>query len=195
VSNPTPSAARLSAPERLNATHECGAFSSGVEQLDEWLRHHALHNEVGGGSRSFVICAGREVVGYYNLAAGSVLHGVAPGRVRRNMPDPVPVVLLGRLAIDRRWQGRGLGADLLRDAVLRTLSAGETIGVRAILMHAISDDAKAFYERHGFRASPIEPMRLMIALAEARRMLGGDNPAGETPSRSSLTRRHAYSTC
>lgn len=175
MSDQTPDVARLSAPERLNATHECGAFSSGIEQLDEWLKRHALHNELGGGSRSFVICAGREVVGYYSLAAGSVAHGVATGRVRRNMPDPVPVVLLGRLAIDRRWQGRGLGADLLRDALLRTLSAGETIGVRAILVHAISDNAKAFYERHGFRVSPIEPMTLMVSLSEARRMLGGDS--------------------
>lgn len=175
MSDQPPDAARLSAPEPLNATHECGAFSSGVEQLDEWLKRHALHNELGGGSRSFVICAGRGVVGYYSLAAGSVIHGVATGRVRRNMPDPVPVILLGRLAIDRRWQGRGLGADLLRDAVLRALSAGQTIGVRAILVHAISEDAKAFYERHGFRASPVEPMTLMITLTEARRMLGEDS--------------------
>ena len=91
------------------------------------------------------------------------------------MPSPIPVVLLGRLAIDRAWQGRGLGGDLLQDAVLRVLAAGERIGVRAILVHAISDEAKAFYERHGFRASPIEPMTLMITLAEARRMFAGDN--------------------
>jgi len=91
------------------------------------------------------------------------------------MPEPVPVVLLGRLAIDRAWQGLGLGADLLRDAVLRMLSAGETIGVRAILVHAISDAAKTFYQRHGFRASPVEPLTLMITLAEARRIFAGDH--------------------
>jgi predicted N-acetyltransferase YhbS len=91
------------------------------------------------------------------------------------MPDPIPVVLLGRLAIDAEWQGKGLGADLLRDAVLRMLTAGETIGVRAILVHAISDTAKTFYERHGFRPSPVEPLTLMITLSEARRMLAGNH--------------------
>ena len=91
------------------------------------------------------------------------------------MPEPVPVVLLGRLAIDGNWQGKGLGGDLLRDAVLRMLSVGETIGVRAILVHAISDAAKSFYEQYGFRASPIEPLTLMVTLAEARRMFDGDH--------------------
>ena len=89
------------------------------------------------------------------------------------MPYPAPVVLLGRLAIHREWQGKGLGADLLHDVVLRTLAAAESIGVRAMLVHAISKDAKAFYERHGFRASPIEPMTLMITIDEAKRMLAG----------------------
>jgi GNAT superfamily N-acetyltransferase len=163
------------APQPLGPGHEFDGFASGVEQLDDWLKRHALHNEVDGGSRTFVACAGRRVVGYYSLAAGSVMRGVATNRVRRNMPEPIPVILLGRLAIDRSWQGRGLGADLLRDAVLRMLSAGETIGVRAILVHAISDAAKSFYERHGFKASPIEPLTLMITMAEARRMFHGDH--------------------
>jgi predicted N-acetyltransferase YhbS len=87
------------------------------------------------------------------------------------MPNPAPVVLLGRLAIDCAWQGKGLGADLLRDAVLRVVSAGEVIGVRAILVHAISAEAKAFYARHGFSPSAVDPMMLMITLADARRML------------------------
>jgi GNAT superfamily N-acetyltransferase len=112
------------------------------------------------------------VVGYYSLAAGSVAHRLAIGKIRRNMPDPVPVVLLGRLAIDRAWQGRGLGADMLRDVTVRALAAAEIIGARAILAHAISSDAKAFYERHGFRPSPVEPMTLMIAIEEARRITG-----------------------
>ena len=163
------------APQPLRPEHELTAFASGVEQLDDWLQRHALRNEIDDGSRTFVICDGQRVVGYYSLAAGSVLRGVATSRVRRNMPEPVPVVLLGRLAIDRAWQGLGLGADLLRDAVLRMLSAGETIGVRAILVHAISDAAKTFYQRHGFRASPVEPLTLMITLAEARRIFAGDH--------------------
>jgi GNAT superfamily N-acetyltransferase len=112
------------------------------------------------------------VVGYYSLATGAVLHPVATGRSRRNMPDPIPVVLLGRLAVDRAFQGQGVGADLLRDAVLRVISAADAIGVRAILVHAVSEEAKAFYERHGFRASAIEPMTLMITMAEAGKAMG-----------------------
>jgi GNAT superfamily N-acetyltransferase len=162
----------LAAPEPLAADHELDAFDSGVAPLDDWLKRRARRNEAEGASRTFVIRAGRRVVGYYSLAAGSILHSAATGRVRRNMPDPVPVLLLGRLAVDRGWHGRGLGADLLYDAVLRALGAAESVGVRAILVHAISAEAKAFYEKHGFRASPVEPMTLMITIDEALRMLG-----------------------
>jgi predicted N-acetyltransferase YhbS len=98
-----------------------------------------------------------------------VLHTAATGKVRRNMPDPVPALLLARLAVDRAWHGKGLGADLLSDAVSRAIGAAEIIGVRAILVHAISDQAKTFYEKHGFRSSPIEPMTLMVTIDEARR--------------------------
>jgi GNAT superfamily N-acetyltransferase len=98
-----------------------------------------------------------------------VQRSAATSKVRRNMPDPAPVVLLGRLAVARAWQGKGVGADLLRGAVLRTLAAADSIGVRAILVHAISDGAKTFYERHGFRPSPLEPMTLMITVKEAKR--------------------------
>lgn len=162
--------AELSAPAPLAAHHELQDFSSDVEPLDTWLKDRARSNEVGGASRTYVVCQGNRVIGYYSLAAGSVLHHTATGRVRRNMPDPVPAALLGRLAIDRGWQGRGLGAALLRDAVLRVIGAAETIGVRAILVHAISDEAKAFYEHWGLRPSPVEPMTLMITIEEARRM-------------------------
>jgi GNAT superfamily N-acetyltransferase len=162
----------LAAPEPLALDHDLEAFESGVATLDDWLRRRARSNEADGASRTFVICAGRRAVGYYSLAAGSILHTAATGKVRRNMPDPVPVLLLGRLAVDRNWHGKGLGADLLADAVLRAIGAAESIGVRAIIVHAISEEAKSFYEKHGFRPSPIEPMTLMITIAEARRMLG-----------------------
>jgi predicted N-acetyltransferase YhbS len=162
--------ASLSAPEALASDHELDAFACGVAALDDWLKRRARRNETEGASRTFVVCEGRRVMGYYSLAAASVQHAAAPSKIRRNMPDPIPAVLLGRLAIDRGWQARGLGADLLRDAVLRTLAAAETIGVRALLVHAISEQGKTFYERHGFRASPIEPMTLMITIDEARRM-------------------------
>jgi GNAT superfamily N-acetyltransferase len=162
----------LTAPEPFAPDHELDAFESGVTTLDEWLRRRARHNEAEGASRTFVVCTGRRVVGYYSLAAGSILHTGATGKVRRNMPDPVPVLLLGRLAVDRAWHGKGLGADLLSDAVRRAVGAAELIGVRAILVHAISDEAKIFYEKHGFRPSPIEPMTLMITIGEAHRILG-----------------------
>ncbi|MDE2580018.1 MAG: GNAT family N-acetyltransferase [Rhodospirillales bacterium] len=176
MSGRSPGSPPLSAPGPLGAEHERAGFNSGVAPLDDWLKRRALHNEIEGGSRTFVVCEGRRVVGYYSLAAGSVHPDAATGRVRRNMPSPVPVVLLGRLAIDRAWQGRGLGGDLLRDAVLRVLSAGDRIGVRALLVHAVSAEAKAFYERYGFRPSPVEPMTLMVTLAETRRMLIGGQP-------------------
>lgn len=155
-------------PEPLAPDHELDDFDCGVSALNDWLRRRARRNERDGASRTFVTCVSRRVVGYYCLAAGSLLPAEATGKVKRNMPDPVPVLVLGRLAIDRRWHKRGLGADLLADAVLRAVGAAETIGIRALLVHALSDDAKSFYQRHGFRASPIEPMTLMITIEEAR---------------------------
>jgi predicted N-acetyltransferase YhbS len=162
----------LAPPEPLASHHELDAFDSGVATLDEWLKRRARRNEAEGASRTLVLCSGHRVVGYYSLAAGSVLHTAATGKVRRNMPNPVPALLLARLAVDRAWHGKGLGADLLSDAISRAIGAAETIGVRAILVHAISDGAKAFYEKHGFRSSPIEPMTLMVTIDEAKRMLG-----------------------
>jgi GNAT superfamily N-acetyltransferase len=161
----------LSAPVPLAPEHILDAFDSGVPALDDWLKRRARSNEAEGAWRTFVLRADNRVIGYYSLAAGSMMHAPAIGRVRRNMPEPIPVILLGRLAINKEWQGKGLGADLLRDAVLRAASAAGTIGVRAILVHAISEAAKAFYERHGFRASPVEPMTLMITIEDARKAL------------------------
>jgi GNAT superfamily N-acetyltransferase len=162
----------IGAPDHLTDQHDVAAFDSGVAALDHWLKRHALANERAGGSRTYVVCAGRRVVGYYALATGAVGQATATGRVRRNMPDPVPIMVLGRLAVDRAFQGRGLGEGLLRDAILRTLQAAELAGIRAILVHAISEDAKRFYERHGFGESPIDPMTLMITIADAQRALG-----------------------
>jgi GNAT superfamily N-acetyltransferase len=171
VSAANPAQPGISPPVPLAPEHELDAFASSVTPLDDWLRRRARANEAAGASRTFVICEGQRVIGYCSLAAGSVHHAKATGRVRRNMPDPVPVALLGRLAVDRSRQGKGLGRALLRDAILRVLGAAETIGVRAILVHAISDEAKAFYESCGFTPSPIEPMTLMATVEEAGRML------------------------
>jgi GNAT superfamily N-acetyltransferase len=120
-----------------------------------------------------VVCAGQQVVGYYALAVGAVAHAEAPGRVRRNMPDPVPVMIIGRLAVHKHFQGRRIGPGLLRDAVLRTLQAADIAGVRAILVHAISEQARRFYEDCGFIASSIDPMTLMITVVEAAKAFVG----------------------
>ena len=167
-------APELCAPEHLTPAHDVSAFDSGVPNLDAWLKKRALANEDTGASRTYVVCAGGRVVGYYALATGSVAHAQALGRVRRNMPDPVPVMIVGRLAVDRAWQGRSLGGSLLCDAVLRTLHAAKIAGIRAILVHAISEEAKQFYQRYGFGVSPIDPLTLMITVAEAEKALSGE---------------------
>ncbi len=139
--------------------------------LDDWLRRRALDNEEHGASRTYVACQDRRVVGYYALAAGAVAHTIATGKIKRNTPDPVPVMVIGRLAVDANLQGEGIGLALLRDAVLRTVQASEIAGIRAILVHAISERAKRFYERCGFIASPIDPMTLLIGVTEAGKIL------------------------
>jgi GNAT superfamily N-acetyltransferase len=167
----------LTPPEKVREDHDLSRFDCGELALDDWLRRRALQNEESGASRTYVVCVGLRVVAYYALAVGAVAHAGAPGRVRRNMPDPVPVMIIGRLAVDQEFHGHGLGEGLLRDAVLRTVQAAEIAGIRAILVHAISSDAQRFYERHGFVRSPIDPMMLMITLAELGREVSG--PKGQ----------------
>ena len=158
-------------PEKLSSTHNLLDFDSGEPVLDDWLRRRALHNEASGASRTYVICLRKTVVGYYTLAVGAVAHAEAAGRVRRNMPDPLPVMVLGRLAVDKSFQRRGIGKGLLRDAVLRTVQAAEIAGIRAILVHAISEPAKRFYEGCGFIASPIDPLTVVPTVADAEKIL------------------------
>jgi len=160
---------RVSPPEKLSADHDLSQFQCGEPTLDDWLRRRALQNEESGASRTYVVCVGKRVMGFYALAVGAVTHVAAPGRVRRNMPDPVPVMVIGRLAVDQAVQGQEIAPALLRDAVLRTLQAAEIAGIRAILVHAISEPAKRFYEKWGFISSPVEPMTLMITVTEARK--------------------------
>ncbi len=161
----------LTAPEPLGSHHQLTDFASGVSALDDWLKRRALANQASGASRTFVTCERGSVVGYYALASGAVNIAGAPGRFRRNMPEPIPVVILARLAVDRSQQGMGLGRALFRDAAQRTLHAAEVIGIRGILVHAISQQAKAFYLALGFDPSPLEPMTLMITLADVRQSL------------------------
>jgi GNAT superfamily N-acetyltransferase len=161
----------LSAPKPIGTNHQIGDFTSGVVSLDEWLKRRALANQASGAARTFVVCEADKVVGYYALASGAVNVAAAPGRFRRNMPDPIPVVVLARLAVDRAYQGRSLGRALVRDAARRVVHAADAIGIRGIIVHAISEDAKAFYLALGFELSPIEPMALMVTLTDIRKIL------------------------
>lgn len=156
---------QLSAPQSLVATHRLDGFNCGEPSLDDWLRRRALTNHINGASRTFVVTDPDQcVLGYYALAAGAVAHQEATSAVRRNMPDPVPVMVLARLAVDVRAQGIKLGAALLQDAVTRVQSVAENAGVRALLVHALNERAKQFYEHYGFRVSPVHPMTLMLPL-------------------------------
>lgn len=161
----------FSAPEPLEAHHNAEAFSSGVESLDNWLKRRALKNQAIGASRTFVVCDEHRVLAYYALASSAIMVDAAPGRFRRNMPDPIPVVVLGRLAVDRSQQGRGFGRALVQDAGRRVIQAADTIGIRGLLVHALSAEAKAFYERVGMESSPLDPMTLMVTLADLKASL------------------------
>ena len=167
------SGAGLSPPEKLSTGHDPSDFDSGEPVFDDWLRRRAAQNEAAGASRTYVVRAGKKVVGYYSLAVGAAAHDVSPGRIKRNMPDPVPVMILGRLAVDKSFQGQGVGTGLLRDAVLRTVQASEIAGIRALVVHAISERAKRFYESYGFISSPVDPLTVMIAFSEAAKILTG----------------------
>jgi GNAT superfamily N-acetyltransferase len=161
----------LAPPKLLTEAHELSGFSCGVPSLDDWLMRRALPNQASGASRTFVLCDGEKLAGYYALASGGVHVIEATGRFRRNMPDPIPVAVLGRLAVGRAYQGKGIGRALFRDAGLRVLHAAGSIGIRGILVHALSDDARAFYLALGFDPSPFDPMTLMITLADLRAAL------------------------
>lgn len=163
----------LTPPAPLADHHLLTDFDSGVPSLDDWLRRRARANQASGASRTFVLCEDDRVAGYYALASGAVRQPEAPSRFRRNMPDPIPVVVLGRLAIDWSLQGRGIGRALVRDALLRVAQASEAIGVRGVLVHALSEEARAFYQAVGFEPSPLDPMTLMATMGDLRREAGG----------------------
>lgn len=162
----------LRAPEPLADHHAFADFDSGVPSLDAWLERRASANQASGASRTFVVCDDARVVGYYALASSAVVPAAAPGRFRRNMPDPVPVVVLGRLAVARSHHGQGLGHALFQDAGRRVVHAAEAIGIRGLVVHALSGEAKAFYLRLGLEESPLEPMTLMTTVADLRAAMG-----------------------
>ena len=155
----------LSPPVPLTVAHRLEDFECGEAELDDWLKRRAMANQVSGASRTFVVTDqdGR-VCAYYTMAAGAVSHQLATTRVRRNMPDPIPVMVLARLAVDRSMQGRRLGPALLQDAVNRAVGVAQNAGVRALLAHALHERAKQFYEYHGLKPSPLHAMTLMLRL-------------------------------
>jgi len=156
---------KLHAPQPLTADHQTDAFKCGETSLDEWLKRRALLNQANGASRTFVVVDDNHtVMGYYALAAGAVHHQDATRSIRQNMPDPLPVMVLARVAVDLRAQGIQLGAGLLKDAVERSLAVAQNAGVRALLVHALHERAKQFYLYFGFQASPVHPLTLMLRL-------------------------------
>lgn len=151
-----------SAPVPLRDDHELQAFDCGRESLNDWLKRRALQGGRRGNAKTYVVCREGEVVAYYCLAAGAIARQSAPGRLKRNAPDPVPVIVLGRLAVSLDHQGRRLGAGMMRDAVLRVWQAGEIIGIRAVIVNALDDGAARFYLKYGFKAFPEDELTLYL---------------------------------
>jgi GNAT superfamily N-acetyltransferase len=162
----------LAAAEPLTDAHELAEIDSGVASLDDWLRRRARGNQASSAIRTFVVAGGNRIVAYYAVASGGISPGAAVGRFRRNVPDPIPVALLARFATDRAWQGRGLARAMFRDCAARVLHAADTLGIRGVVVHAISEQAKGFYLALGFEPSPLDPMPLMVTLGDVPAILG-----------------------
>lgn len=164
---------RFTAIRKLSASDDANAFDCGKEPLDRFLKRYALINQTAGSAQTYVVCRGeRQIVGYYSLAAGAVEHAEAPERVGKGLArHPVPVMLLARLAVDRSAQGQGLGKALLKDALLRTAEAAGIAGIRALLVHAKDDEARAWYARFDFEPSPTDPWHLFLLLKDLRSLM------------------------
>jgi len=165
---------RFSDAEPLTVHHDVSAFDCGIASLNLWLKRHALQAASSGSARTYVMRDAEHdrVVGYHAMAAASLSPMQATARAAKGMPrHPIPAVLLARLAMDTDVQGRGLGAWLLRDAMLRALSVGDELGVRVLLVHAVDDDARAFYLGRGFEPSPTDTLNLQLLLKDIRASL------------------------
>ena len=158
----------LRAPGPLTSDHGIAGFHCGVASLDIGLKRRAAANQVSGALRTFVVCDDAKVVGYHALASSAVAPAAVPGRIRRKMPDPVPVVVLGRLAVATSHRGQGLGRALFQDAALRVIHAADAIGIRGMLVHGLSGEARAFYLSLGLDESPLDPMTLMVTVVDLR---------------------------
>jgi GNAT superfamily N-acetyltransferase len=154
--------AGLNPPRLLEVDDDASSFDCGTPVLNDWLKRRALMNHVSGASRSYVVTEGKRIVGYFCLSAGAIQHAAAPGKIRRNMPEPIPVIVMGRLAVDRSVQGMGVGAGLLRHALDTTTTLTQSAGIRALLVHAKDEAAAEFYAKFGFIPSPLDPLMLMV---------------------------------
>jgi predicted N-acetyltransferase YhbS len=162
----------LASPVLLDAAHDLSAFDCGVPALNDFLTTYALQSLRSQSARTYVATRGPAVVGYYTLAAGSARREESSARVAKGLAaHPVPIILLARLAVDRTEQGKGLGAGLLKDALLRAVQAADIIGCRAVMVHAKGDGAKAFYQRYGFEPSPGDPFRLFLLMKDIKASL------------------------
>ncbi len=158
--------------ERLNREHKVETFDCGQAELNEWMRRYALQNASSGSAQTYVGLVEDVVIGYYSLTVGHVEFGEAPERLRKGLArHPVPVMLLARLAVDKEWQGRGIGKALLKDAIRRTMQVAEIAGVRALVVHAKDDEARSFYERFDFAASLSDPLHLFALTKDLRRFI------------------------
>jgi len=151
-------------PCSLTDLHIVEDFDCGEIVLNEWLKKRALKNQRNGASRTFVSCIDNRVIGYYALASGSVERLYVPKALSRNMPESIPVIILARLAVDKSIKGKKIGSALLKNAILKVLAVEKNIGVKALLVHAMSDSAKQFYCHYGFLESSLDPMILMLSI-------------------------------
>lgn len=162
----------LSSVEALSKAHRVEQFDCGThESLNLWLKRYALQNQSGDSSRTYVVHRANQVVGYYAISAGSIFREDAPNRAAKAQPNPIPISLLGRLAVDKREHGIGLGKALLKDALLRIERAADILGIRAVLVHAIDLQARAFYERFDFEPCPNDDLHLMLLMKDLRKQL------------------------
>lgn len=163
---------KLSPPIALSHEHQLNDFDSGKVALDSWLNKHAMQAQGAGSARTFVVCDGDTIAGYYSLTTGQIDSIEATERARRGMGQyPIPLIILTRLAVDMRYQGIGLGSSLLLDAVKRTLTIAQDVGIRALLTHPIDSDAANFYLRFGFEPTPLGESSLILLLKDARKLV------------------------
>ena len=159
---------KYSSPQRISGEHIVENFDCGETSLNDWLKKRALKNDLGDASRTYVVCCDDKVVAYYSLHLGCIQHSEAVRKIKRNMPDPIPAIVLGRLAVDASHQGKGLARALIKDMFLRAIQISDLAGTKAVLVKVLNDKVTAFYQSFGFVQSKTDPLLLMKAISEVR---------------------------